>query len=185
MKMLGLSGAMTPRSKPLILVEEVLRASKEKYPDMETDLLDLHKLNVEFCDGRQADKYGEDTRKAINMMSSSDIFVIGTPIYHASMTGALKNLLDLVSAQTFNGKIVGFVVAGGSYQHYLVVENQLKPIFGYLESYVAPKFIFGHDSQFDKEKNIIDDELYGRIDNLAELLIDMHLGFRSMKGGMV
>lgn len=182
MKIIGISGAMTPRSKPLILVEEVLQASRTIHSDIETELLDLHELHVEFCDGRPLEQYGGDTQKAINLISSADILVIGTPIYHASMTGALKNLLDLVPAQVFNGKIVGFVVAGGNYQHYLVVEHQLKPIFGYLQSYVAPKFIFGHDSQFDKEKNIIDEELWSGIHNLAHLLIGMQSGLPLMQG---
>lgn len=172
MKLLGISGSLTG-SKTLVTVKKVLEEVGRKDPDIETVLLDIKQYDIQFCDGRDPIQYSGDTRSVIDIVCSADFYVIGTPIFQASLSGALKNLFDLIPVQTFRNKVIGFVATGGTYQHYLVIENQLKPIAGYFRSFVAPSYVYAHNEHFNKNNEIIDQDVVNRISYLAEELIFM------------
>lgn len=181
MKLLGISGTLTG-SKTLTAVEKVLERVKEKHSDITVELLDLKNYNVEFCDGRDPMLYEGDTKKIIEIVTSADFYVIGTPIFQGSFTGALKNIFDLVPVPTFRHKVIGFVATGGTFQHYLVIENQLKPIAGYFRSFVAPSYVYAHESHFNKQRQIADKDILKRIDQLADEIVFMQ---KSLKGNLV
>lgn len=166
MKVLGISGTITG-SKTLIVLNKIMENLKGAMPEIEVELLDLKQYNVQFCDGRPSTEYTGDTKRVIEMVSSADCYVIGTPIFQGSFTGALKNLIDLVPPSIFNEKIMGFVGTGSSSQHCLVIEYQLKPIANYLNAYVAPKIVFAHNEQFNAQNEIHDPELSKMIENFT------------------
>src|SRR5699024_3441688 len=112
--------------------------------------------------------YNEDTQKVIDKVCNADAYIIGTPIFQGSFTGALKNLIDLVPPKNLKHKVIGFIATGGTFQHYLVVENQLKPIAGYLRSYVAPGNVYLNDSHFNRRKEITDEDVLTRLHELAK-----------------
>lgn len=172
MKLLGISGTITG-SKTLAAVNKVLEQTKKLQPSLEIELLDLKQYNVDFCDGRHPNEYIGDTKRVIQMVEDADMYVIGTPIFQGSFTGALKNLFDLVPPLTFRHKVIGFVATGGTYQHYLVIENQLKPIAGYFRAFVAPGSVYLHNEHFDGVNCVVDEDALQRIDRLAEELILM------------
>jgi FAD reductase [NAD(P)H] len=172
MKLLGISGTKIG-AKTGIVVKQVLDEVKQKYPDIEVEYLDMMDYDVEFCDGRDPSTYSEDTRKVVDMVSSADFYIIGTPIFQGSMTGVLKNLFDLINPTALRNKVMGFIANGGTYQHYLVIENQLKPIAGYFRAYVAPGYVYAHSDHFNKQNELIDSEVLSRISLLAEEVVHM------------
>ncbi|WP_174732061.1 NADPH-dependent FMN reductase [Mesobacillus harenae] len=172
MRLLGISGTITG-SKTLVTVKKVLEEAQLRAPDIETELLDLRQYDIQFCDGRNPNNYSEDTRKVIDIVSSADCYLIGTPIFQASLSGALKNLFDLIPVEVFRNKVMGFVATGGTYQHFLVVENQLKPIAGYFRSFIAPSYVYAHNGHFDINNKIIDEDVLNRINYLAEEIVFM------------
>lgn len=178
MKLLGISGTITG-SKTLVTVNKVLEKVRADHPDIEVELLDLKKFNVQFCDGRNPADYTGDTKKVIDAVSTADFYVIGTPIFQGSITGALKNLFDLVPPQAFRNKVMGFVATGGTYQHYLVIENQLKPIAGYFRAFVSPGYVYAHNDHFNRDNEIVDAEVLERVDNLAAEVVHMQ---KALKG---
>jgi len=145
---------------------------------VEVELLDMKDYQVQFCDGRDPADYDGDTRTVIDKVASADFYVIGTPVFQASITGVLKNLFDLVPISAFYQKVMGFVATGGTYQHYLMVENQLKPIAGFFRAYVAPSYVYLHDDHFDEQKRIADPEVLSRIERLAHEVVNMQRGLR-------
>lgn len=172
MKLLGISGAIAG-TKTRIGIESTLDRVRRDYPEIEVELLDMKDYDVQFCDGRNPSTYTGDTKKVIDLVSSADFFLIGTPIYQASMSGVLKNLFDLVPISAFHNKVIGFLANGGTYQHYLVIENQLKPIAGFLRAFVAPSYVYLHDSHFNDKREIVDEEVLQRIEKLAHELVFM------------
>ncbi|MBB6446603.1 NADPH-dependent FMN reductase [Bacillus benzoevorans] len=158
MKILGISGTITG-SKTLIVINKVLEEIKKSNPEVEVELLDLKQYQIQFCDGRPTEDYTGDTAKVIDMISSADGYVIGTPIFQGSFSGVLKNLIDLVPPSAFHHKVMGFAATGGNHLHYLVIENQLKPIAGYLQTFVTPSYIFAQNKQFDSLNRMIDPKL--------------------------
>ena len=109
----------------------------------------------------------------------ADFYIIGTPVFQASITGVLKNLFDLVPVSAFYQKVMGFVATGGTYQHYLMVENQLKPIAGFFRAFVAPNYVYLHDDHFNEKREIVDQEVLERLDRLAKEVVHMQ---RMLKG---
>lgn len=172
MKILGISGTLIGE-KTASLVRTVLKEIQEKDTLVETELLDLREFQIEFCNGRPLEAYNHDTQKVIEKISKADGFIIGTPIFQASLTGALKNLLDLISPTVLRGKVIGFVATGGTYQHFLVIENQLKPIAGYFKAYVVPEFVYAHREHFNKNNEIIEPEIRDRIQRFAIQVAEM------------
>jgi FMN reductase/FAD reductase [NAD(P)H] len=172
MKLLGISGTITG-SKTLVVVKKVVEKIQSDYPEIEVELLDLKKFDVQFCDGRDLSSYTGDTKKVIDLVSSADFYIIGTPVFQGSITGALKNLFDLVHPQALRNKIMGIVATGGTYQHYLVVENQLKPIAGYFRAFVAPSYVYAQNDHFNGQNEIIDAEVIVRIHHLAGEVVTM------------
>lgn len=173
MKLLGISGTIIG-SKTAILVDSVLRIIKTKYPEIETELLDLRDYQVDFCDGRKPDLYSNDTKKVMKAVSDADLYLIGFPIFNGSFPAPLKNIFDLMPPSVFRHKVMGFAANGGTYQHYLVIENQLKPIAGYYRCYVAPSYVYVNNSHFNDANKIIDEDILNRINELAEELVMMH-----------
>jgi FAD reductase [NAD(P)H] len=172
MKLLGISGTIIG-SKTLAVVEKVIELARKYDPQIETEILDLKKFDVQFCDGRHPSTYEGDTKKVIDMVSAADSYIIGTPIFQASLSGALKNLFDLVPPSVFRNKVIGFIATGGTYQHYLVIENQLKPIAGYFRAYIAPDYVYVHTDHFNRNNEIIDDDIKLRMENLAKEVVHM------------
>ncbi|MCM3791040.1 NAD(P)H-dependent oxidoreductase [Domibacillus indicus] len=172
MKLLGISGTITG-SKTRVVIQKMLEDIKCSHPEVDIELLDLKAYDLQFCDGRNPADYTGDTKKVIEMVSSADFYLIGTPIFQGSITGALKNLFDLIPPQHFRNKVMGFAATGGTYQHYLVIENQLKPIAGYFRAFVAPGSVYAHNDHFNAQNEIVDPEVLKRMASLSEELVFM------------
>lgn len=172
MKLLGVSGTLIG-SKTLAVVKRVLYEANALDPTLETELLDLKQLDLPFCDGRNPADYTGDAAKVIKLVTEADMLVIGTPVFQGSITGALKNVFDLLPVDAMRQKPVGLVATGGSQQHYLVIETQLRPILGYFRAFVAPGHVYVHNEQFLSTNELSDSEIIRRVKVLAQELILM------------
>lgn len=173
MKILGISGSLSG-SKTLTSVKKCLEVISQHYPEHDAELLDLKNFDVEFCRGVSVDQYNDDTRSLIEIVSSADAYIIGTPVFQGSFTGALKNVFDLCDPKVFRNKVMAFIATGGTYQHYLMIENQLKPIAGYFRSFVAPGSVYLHSDHFDVNGQIVDVSILKRFEDLAHEVVKMN-----------
>lgn len=172
LKLLGISGTIVG-AKTAVLVNEVLKEIKQLDHSITIDLLDLRDFDMQFSDGRPFEQYNEDTQTIIRKLEDADFFLFGSPVFNGSIPAPLKNIFDLMPPTSFRNKVMGFIANGGTYQHYLMVENQLKPIAGYLRAYTTPSYVYAHNSHFDQNNNIVDEEVKSRISILAEELVFM------------
>ncbi|UTR11529.1 NAD(P)H-dependent oxidoreductase [Evansella sp. LMS18] len=172
MKLLGISGTILG-GKTSASVNQLMEMVKEKHPSTETELLDLKDYKLEFMDGRPLEEYNEDTRMLITKIKEADAFIIGSPVYQASIPGPLKNLFDMLHPDTFRGKVTGLVVNGGSQKHHLVMEYHLRPILSYFRAYIPPNNVFLHTSEFNEENKVTDGEMVKRMEKLAEEIGNM------------
>ena len=172
MKLLAISGTIVG-AKTAIVVDSILEKIRAKDSKVEIEVLDLRDYDMQFSDGRPVEKYNKDTQEIIRKVLEADFYLIGTPVFNGSIPAPLKNIFDLVPPSALRNKVMGFAANGGTYQHYLMVENQLKPIAGYLRAYTTPSYVYAHNSHFNQENEIIDEDLLMRIDHLAEELLQM------------
>ncbi len=169
MKIIGISGSIVG-SKTRIAVQQALNNIIEKHPDFEVELIDLGDYKLEFSDGRSYMDYTGDTKVVLEKIMAADAYIIGTPVFQASIPGTLKNLFDLLPVNGFKDKVIGIVTAGSS-KHYLVAEQQLKPILSYMRAVVVPKYVFIEEKQYDR-KVIVDDDILFRLNRLANELVN-------------
>ena len=86
-----------------------------------TSLLHLGDYRISFADGRPLSGFSDDTEAVVQQVVAADMYLIATPIFRASFTASLKNLLDLVPVEGLMGKVCGLVGMGASDHHYLAV----------------------------------------------------------------
>lgn len=172
MKLLGISGTIIG-SKTRIAVENALEFAKECDSNIEVELLDLKEYDLQFCDGRAIEDYADDTKKVIEMISNADIYVVGTPIFHGSIPGVLKNLFDLIPVEVFQNKVFGFITTAGNHHHYMMIDNQLKPIASYFNAYISPYNVFIHSENF-KDNKIVNNEILEQLSHLTKDVIKLN-----------
>ncbi|MNP34351.1 NAD(P)H-dependent FAD/FMN reductase [compost metagenome] len=72
------------------------------------------------------------------------------------------------------------MVTAGSSKHYLVAEQQLKPILSYMRAVVVPKYVFIEEKQYDR-KVIVDDDIIFRLNRLANELVNTTNAMKQVK----
>ncbi|WP_010630563.1 NADPH-dependent FMN reductase [Sporolactobacillus vineae] len=166
MKIVGLSGAIVGK-KTRIAMDRIVKTLSEKYPEIDTTLIDLADYDVRFSDGRNYLDYEGDTRYVAKKVMEADAIIIGTPVFQASIPASLKNLFDLLPVNAFRNKVVGMIVTAGTPKHYLMAEQQLKPILAYMKAEIVQTYVFIEEKDFYQNK-IHNDDIIDRIDRLVE-----------------
>jgi len=138
-KLLMLIGAATPPGR---LATAVAFAAEAVEDVAAVDILNLAEVQVEICDGRPLEAYGEATRQAVARIAAAQTVLIAAPVYRASFPGVLKNLLDITPVEALQNKPVGIVAIGGSPHHYLAVDSHLRLVLGWFGALVAPTGIY-------------------------------------------
>ena len=123
-KVLIIQGSLNPKSKTAIVIREA-----EKILDssngIEFQTLDLRSFNMQFCDGRKLQEYNSDTQKAYEMVDKADGLIIGMPVYCFSVSGPLKNFIDITSS-AMEKKVAGIICTTGSSMSYLASADLAK-----------------------------------------------------------
>lgn len=182
MKIVGISGSIVG-SKTKTAMKYVEKEILEKYPDAEFTLLDLADYQIQFSDGRNYLEYEGDTAFVTKTIMEADAIVMGTPIFQASIPATLKNIFDLLPVNAFRDKVISMLVTAGSAKHYLVIEQQLKPIISYMKGQIVQTYVFIEEKDFHQKK-IVNDDVLLRIERLVEdtiLLTDTYTKVRGEK----
>jgi FMN reductase len=127
-------------------VEGAVQRAASRGHDVE--LIDLADLTIEYADARPLSDRGDDSAAVVAKVSAADAVVLASPVYRASMTGALKNLLDLVPVEALLGKPVGIVAMGATQHHYLGVDHHLRDVMAWFGALVAPNSVYLSSADF-------------------------------------
>jgi FMN reductase len=82
-------------------------------------------------------------------IEAADILIVGTPVYRASLTGALKHVFDLVDYRALRDRIAVLTATGGNRHHGLVTEHQLRPLLSFFGVLTVPTTIYAEEADFD------------------------------------
>ena len=179
MKLVGVSGAPVG-DKTSIVVSDVLKAAKRLDSNIKTELIDLREYDIDFFNGAPLADYNQDTWDVVQKISSADFLIFGTPIYQASISGALKNLFDHLPEYAFKHKVTGMIATGWSNRHFLVLEYHLRSILSYFKGVIPSGNVFVHNNAFQLESDeIIDERVTERIAQLAEEIIYLQRGINN------
>ena len=170
-KIVGIIGSLRPESYSAKALHQVMEIAQAKGAEIE--ILDLRQMNLPFCDA--SDEYPEypDVKKLQDTVKSADSLILATPEYHGSLSGVLKNALDLMSFEHLADKVTGLIsVLGGQSNSNAL--NDLRVIVRWVHGFVIPEQIAIGQAwkAFDKEGKLTDSKLLERCDKFAESLIE-------------
>lgn len=137
-RVIGICGSLRPGSYTRMVVEIALLGAAEL--KCETQLIDLRDYELVFCNGNEDEStYPKDVFKLREEVRRADGIILGTPEYHGGYSGVLKNALDLMGFDEFEGKMLGLVgVAGGAMGAFSALEN-LRNVGRALHAWVVPE----------------------------------------------
>ena len=119
-KVLGVGGSMRANSHSNRMVALALESAAVL--GAETRFFDLRALDLPMY-RPDVDATEDSIRAAAEAVAWADAFVLGTPDYHGSMSGALKNFLDY-HWEGFSGKLFGYLCA--SHEKGLTAMDQVR-----------------------------------------------------------
>ncbi|WP_244466905.1 FMN reductase [Devosia geojensis] len=90
----------------------------------------------------------QEARGVLETIEEADALIVATPVYKGSYPGLFKHLIDLVEIDALINKPVLVGATGGGHRHALVVEHQLRPLFGFFSALVSPTTIYASDAEF-------------------------------------
>ena len=167
MKILLVDGTIFGR-KTGVLLEQVQQYIGEMNPSLQLEILTFSKLQHQILDGSPLN---DDMKMMIQKFEEADGYIFASPIFQASIPGVLKNAFDMIPPKAMRYKPAAIVGNGGTYQHHLVLENQLRPILDYFRCLVTPNYVYTHADHFDQDNNIIDEDVHNRLRELALVFV--------------
>lgn len=173
----GVSGSPTQPSRTTGLVDEVTRAYAERI-NAEPTVLELAPLLGELASGPFTKDIGPNARQALELVEAADLIVVGSPAYRATYTGLFKLFFDHVGQYALADKPVILTATGGSDRHALLVEHQMRPLFGFFQALTLPLGIFASERDFT-DYRVSSPELQSRIATTMQRTLPVivsHLG---------
>ncbi len=170
--LLGISGSLTAGGSTRTIVDATLVAAQAYAPDVKTDVIDLRDVTISFCDGRPPEDYLDDTPQVLARIQAADAYIIGTPIYRGSYTGALKNLLDHIPVEALMGKVAGVIGNAYTDHHYLSIDQELKPVLSWFNMHIVPGSVYVRADQM-KGGEITDERVRDHLRQLGEATIGL------------
>jgi NAD(P)H-dependent FMN reductase len=170
---LGIHGTVTNPGRLHQALDSALAAAAAADLSITTQTLHLGDHQISFADGRPPEAYGDDTQKVLEQVSAADMYLIATPIFRASFTGALKNLLDHIAVETLMGKAIGLIGMGATDHHYLTVDTQLRPVLAWFGAHLVPGQVYLQSQHFTDGK-LADPKAIAGLETLGRSVVAMH-----------
>jgi NAD(P)H-dependent FMN reductase len=162
-RVVGIAGSLRPKSVTRMAVRYALRGAEEE--GARASILDLTEYNLPFLGREKEDGNEKAVRGFRAALRASDGIILGSPELHGSVSGVLKNALDLTGSNEFEGKMVGLVGVAGGRMGATETLSDLRNIGRSLHAWVVPAqaSIGDSDQAFDFRENPTDKEVGKRL----------------------
>ncbi|EJZ22521.1 FMN reductase [Rhizobium sp. Pop5] len=148
LRIVGISGNVKAPSRTSALVASVLRRIESEL-GLPARHIDLAVSAPALFRALRADQLDEEGAEIVRAVENADVLVVGSPVYRASYSGALKHLFDLVHYESLIGKPVILAATGGTPLHGLMIDHQLRPLFSFFKALSLPTSVYALESEFD------------------------------------
>ena len=170
-KIVGIGGSLRPNSSSYQALAVAIQRVQALGAD--TQVLDLRQMQLPFCNGDKEYPDYPDVMRLQEAVQEADGLILATPEYHGSVSGVLKNALDLMSFDQLSGKVTGLIsVLGGQSNSNAL--NDLRVIMRWVHGWVIPEQVAIGQSwkAFDKDGKLLDENISQRFDQFAESLVE-------------
>lgn len=170
-RIVGIGGSLRPDSYSQMALS--LAAQRVEALGAQVEILNLRTMQLPFCNGEDEYPGYPDVERLRNAVKQADGLILATPEYHGSVSGVLKNALDLMDFEQLDGKVTGLlsVLGGQSNSNAL---NDLRVIMRWIHAWVIPEQIAIGQAwkAFGPDGKILDEKLSQRFDQFAQSLIE-------------
>lgn len=135
-----------------------------------TKLIDLRDYELAFCDGKEDESiYPDGVFRLREEIRQAQGILLATPEYHGSFSGVLKNALDLMGFEEFEGKMLGLLGVSGGRMGAIHALNSLRSIGRSLHAWVLPDQVSIPQAWkvFDEDGEAQNEELSSRLMELG------------------
>lgn len=147
LKVVAVSGGLQRPSRTLALVEELLVGLGAAMA-IEVRLIELGRIAPKFAGVVLRAELPDELQEDIAAIESADLLIVASPVYRASYTGLFKHLFDFVHHEALIDVPVLLAATGGSERHALVIEHQLRPLFGFFQALTLPLGVYASEADF-------------------------------------
>jgi FMN reductase len=150
-RIVGVSGSVTTPSRTTALVETTVAQLRERLTPLapvESQTIELAGLLPDLFAGGTRDTLGAGAQAALAAVEAADVVVAGSPAYRAAYTGIFKHFFDYVGQYALVDVPIVLTATGGSDRHALLVEHQMRPLFGFFQALTLPLGIYGNEGDF-------------------------------------
>ncbi|MFB2923449.1 MULTISPECIES: NADPH-dependent FMN reductase [Aerosakkonema] len=170
-KVVGIGGSLRPDSYS----QQALRIAAQRVEALgaQMEILDLREMQLPFCNGEEEYPDYPDVERLRNTVKGADALILATPEYHGSLSGVLKNALDLMSFDELSNKVTGLIsVLGGQSNSNAL--NDLRVILRWVHGWVIPEQIAIGQAwkAFGPDGKLLDEKLSQRFDGFAQSLVE-------------
>jgi len=168
-----ISGSGMPNSHTLSLIEHIAELLNQR--NIKTTIWDLQTKPLPLLDAELYEDPNHPSQNVLDLnklIKSSDGVILGTPVYHGSYSGILKNALDNLEGELFNKKPVGLISNAGGAGNLIALEHLrsvVRSLYGYaLQTQIAT---FEDDYSNKNGKYVLNNEIKKRVKRLVEEII--------------
>ncbi len=161
-------GSLRTDSNTRIALERALTTVRSM--DGSTELIDLETMELPVFNADNSD--AGDAVALRSSVRAADAVILGSPMYHGSYSGALKNALDYCGFDEFENTTVGLLaVSGGSFP--VPTLNHLRSVCRSLNAWVIPHQVAipSVNSQID-DGAFVDPDIEDRVVTLGQRTVE-------------
>jgi FMN reductase len=144
-RIVGFCGNSWRPAKSRILVEAVADDLRAQH-GLNTTVLDLVDAGCGIA-GFTRIALDDNARAVVEAIEQADGLVIGCPVFQGSYPGLFKHVFDLIEPSVLRNRPVLLTAVGGGLRHSLVVEHQLRPLFGFFEACTVSTAIYASSGE--------------------------------------
>jgi FMN reductase len=104
--------------------------------------IEVAPLAVEIAQATVSGLVPESLQATIEQVGQADAVIACTPVYKAGISGLFKSFIDLLDNDLLIAKPVLLAATAGSSRHALVIDEQMRPLFGYMRALTLPTSVF-------------------------------------------
>ncbi|NQX29936.1 FMN reductase [Microbacteriaceae bacterium VKM Ac-2854] len=148
LRVVAVIGSLHSPSKTEVLVEAILTSLADALP-IDVHIVRIGEIGPQFAGAFYRSQLPDTVEQELRRIEEAELLVVATPVYRASFTGLFKHLFDFVEQYALVDTPVLLAATGGSERHALILEHQLRPLFGFFQALTLPLGVYAHDRDFE------------------------------------
>jgi NAD(P)H-dependent FMN reductase len=168
---IAICGSLQPKSTTKMALSIALAGASEY--NASTRLLELRDYHLDFFGADEVQEANSGIAKLRSEIREAKGLIIGSPEYHGSLSGALKNMFDLMSIEDFEGKIVALVGVAGGRVGAINTLNTMRTIGRNMHCWVLPQDVSVAQSAktFNEDGTINDPDVEQRLLDIGRQVV--------------